>query len=229
MRDYQGERRALLDEKKRWTGDFMAADSVSPLVKPASVTMAAATTSASASASASNSAAPAGTSAPVPPASPWRNFEPASPSPLSLSAHKRTPRTHVAGGSRRKAPKTPLSRLVLEKAVLHRDRDKDKAAAASGGSGAGAGAGNVFGAESSRRANIERDLVPGQDNVTERRVNRGKSRDKDGLGGSAMLVNKTLAQSTTAAAGAGKRDLGVSQSAAVGPRAAAAKSTKVWR
>jgi len=77
--------------------------------------------------------------APVAPPSPWKSHQPQSPSPLSPSAHKRSPRPHLAG-KRGKAPKTPLARLVLEKAV--RQREKESAVSS----------GNVFGESS--KANV---------------------------------------------------------------------------
>lgn len=152
---------------------------------------------------------------PVPP-SPWRNFQPSSPSPLSPSHHKiRSPRTHVAGAGRRKAPKTPLSRLVLEKAVLHRDKAAASSSAPGVGGGGGAGAGNVFGAESTRRTNV---LV----------AEKGKGRDKVG---NDLKVSTKLGQSTGPGLGLAqmKKDLSLSQG--VGPRglAAAGKAGKAWR
>lgn len=133
---------------------------ISPLVKPnnpaAPATSGttgptsgeASASSAPASSAEASSSSLAGTAA-VPPKSPWRNHAPSSPSPLSPSIHKvRSPRIHIAGG-KRKAPKTPLSRLVLERAVLHRDKTA-------------AGTGGVFGMESTRRTNVVVDKEQGK-------------------------------------------------------------------
>lgn len=181
---------------------------ISPMVKsnePAAPAMGTGPSSDAQTSSSSSSASSSSQSGPsaMPPKSPWRNFQPSSPSPLSPSHHKvRSPRTHVAGRSR-KAPKTPLSRLVLEKAVLH--RDKSNAPATGGGGG-------VFGTESTRRANV----VPDKD--------KGKGRDKPAVG-TELKVSTTakLAQSV----GPGKRDLSASQG--LGARNGAVKLGKIWR
>ncbi|WVN86665.1 uncharacterized protein L203_101836 [Cryptococcus depauperatus CBS 7841] len=86
----------------------------------------------------------------------WYQHRPQSPSPLS--PHKpRTPKSHTAGG-KRKGAKTPLSRLVLEKAVrqkgkglgvnrlLMKEDDNTKR--------------SVLGPERGRRTNAEKALVP---------------------------------------------------------------------
>ena len=111
----------MLEEKKRWDGGLLN-ETISPIVKPKSKEQPMASSSTS-------------SSAPVPPPSPWKSHQPQSPSPLSPSGHKRSPRPHLAG-KRGKAPKTPLARLVLEKAV--RQREKESAASS----------GNVFGESS---------------------------------------------------------------------------------
>lgn len=57
---------------------------------------------------------------PLPPRSPKHRHHPASPSPLSPH---RSP-AKIAAGARRRPPRTPLSRLVLERATLDRERRK---------------------------------------------------------------------------------------------------------
>ncbi|WVR05359.1 hypothetical protein IAU60_002373 [Kwoniella sp. DSM 27419] len=76
----------------------------------------------------------------------WHAHLPSSPSPLSphpQQARPRTPKHHTAG--RRKSMKTPLSRLVLEKAVRQKgvtqDKDKDRLGS------------SVLGAERGRKTN----------------------------------------------------------------------------
>lgn len=112
------------------------------------------------------------------PASPsitWHQHRPHSPSPLSPQHPKiRTPRAHVAGG-KRKTAKTPLSRLVLEKAVRQKGRElgvggllmKEKDLMS----------GSVLGVERGRKTNV------GPSNRSPR---KGKERAVDGMRGSAM-------------------------------------------
>ena len=124
----------MLEEKRKWDGGLLN-QSISPIVK--TKTKEVPTVAPSSTSSSSTTALSEQQSAPPP--SPWKNFQPQSPSPLSPSSHKtRSPRPHLAG-KRSKPPKTPLARLVLEKAVRQREKES-----ASGG---------VFGAESSK-ANI---------------------------------------------------------------------------
>lgn len=221
----------MLDEKKRWNGGLLG-ECLSPMVKPppkasssklpdrAPAIEAASSMSSSGSATSdasSTSTVPIAPIAPIAqvavPPSPWRNFQPSSPSPLSPSHHKiRSPRTHVAGAGRRKAPKTPLSRLVLEKAVLHRDK---AAAGTSTSSSTSGGGGNVFGTESTRRTNV---LV----------ADKGKGKDKLGGGAGGDLRASTTTKMGQSALGHTKRDLSVSQG--VGPKGmAGTKAGKAWR
>lgn len=133
----QGERRALLEEKKRWDGGLLN-QTISPIVKQKSTKEIQPVASSSIS---STTELPTQKQKPVPPPSPWKNHQPQSPSPLSPSAKSRSPRPHIAG-KRGKAPKTPLARLVLEKAVRQRERESASAS----------GNGNVFGESS--KANV---------------------------------------------------------------------------
>ncbi|WVO20922.1 uncharacterized protein IAS62_002223 [Cryptococcus decagattii] len=97
----------------------------------------------------------------------WHHHRPHSPSPLSPQHPKiRTPRAHMAGGKRKPA-KTPLSRLVLEKADLMR--------------------GSVLGVEKGRKTNVG--LSGGS-------PRKGKERERtiDGMRGSVMR-NSTLGKS----------------------------------
>lgn len=219
----------MLDEKRRWNGEFPVG-STSPMAQakkaergPAQVMPPPDAPSASSSSSSSSTSGLSEVSAsgsasatadlavsPSRAASTWQHFQPSSPSPLSPAHYKtRSPRTHVAG--KRKQPKTPLSRLVLEKAVLHRDGK-----AASGSSG-------VFGSESTRRANVE--------------LGKGKTKTGSGSGTIGAATTSDLKASTrklgqsigaATASSMAKRELAVSQG--VGTKgAAAAKSGKVWR
>jgi hypothetical protein len=194
-----------LDEKRRWDGGLLAT-SVLPTIKAASTAQSEASTAKSASSSKVDldPVAPKARQPIQPPASPWKHFQPSSPSPLSPAHHKpRSPRPHVAG--KRKAPKTPLARLVLEKAV--RQREKESSSQSSSGSSNG----NVFGAESTRRTNVA-PLGTGAD---------GKERNKSKMD---LKASTRLGQSV----GPGvKRDL--SKSDGVGPKAAALKAGKTWR
>jgi hypothetical protein len=191
----QGERRALLEERKRWEGDFLSAE-VSPMVKPGPKAQPVPIVP-TAEASSSSSANSAPQVSLAPPASPWKNHQPSSPSPLSPAHHKvRTPRPHLAG--RRKAPKTPLARLVLEKAVRQREKE-----------GSGSSVGNVFGTESTRRANV----IP----------TAAEARDK----GNSKVDLKASTRLGQSVGSGSKRDL--SKSEGVGPKAAAVKAGKTWR
>ncbi|OXG21666.1 hypothetical protein C366_01349 [Cryptococcus neoformans Tu401-1] len=105
----------------------------------------------------------------------WLQHRPHSPSPLSPQHPKvRTPRAHMAGG-KRKTTKTPLSRLVLEKAVRQKGKElgvgglltKEKDLLSS----------SVLGVERGRKTNV------GPSNRSPR---KGKERAVDGMRGSAM-------------------------------------------
>ncbi len=123
----------------------------------------------------------------------WGAHRPLSPSPLSPSHPKnRSPRAHAAG--RRRSVKTPLSRLVLEKAVRQKGREtamdlvKDRLGALGDGShranvakpdglksstkGAVSLKSSVSGLETSVEAGVKRDLSKADD-IGPRGVARG--------------------------------------------------------
>ncbi|KAL7424248.1 hypothetical protein Q5752_001835 [Cryptotrichosporon argae] len=128
-RRLEAERRAFLDEQRQADADRLRAYlPSSPSLSPS----ASSTDTQSASASPTTDASPSSTAA-APPRSP-RPTGPHGPSPLS--PHRRTPK---------RRPKTPLSRLVLEKAV----RERAKAGV---GSSAGVGTGGSVSASTSASA-----------------------------------------------------------------------------
>jgi hypothetical protein len=106
---FQLERQKFEDERRKADVDALLA-----LVPQASENESSDSASSSTSSSTSASVAPPGPEAPtVPVPARWAAHRPHSPSPLS--PHKlKTPKSHTAGKRRMK---TPLSRLVLEKAV----------------------------------------------------------------------------------------------------------------
>lgn len=132
----------------------------------------------------------------------WHHHRPHSPSPLSPQHPKiRTPRAHMAGG-KRKTAKTPLSRLVLEKAVRQKGRElgvsgllmKEKDLMR----------GSVLGVERGRKTNVG--LSGGS-------PRKGKERERtiDGMRGSIMR-NSTLGKSRSSSgnegsSGSGSKDI----------------------
>ncbi|WVQ78472.1 hypothetical protein IAT38_000558 [Cryptococcus sp. DSM 104549] len=144
----------------------------------------------------------------VPSSSTWYDHRPHSPSPLSPQRPKNhTPRPHMAG--RRKSMKTPLSRLVLEKAVRQKGRDL----------GVSAGltkeplGGSVLGAERGRRTNVgvsvpspsrkgkekAADQGHGPKSSTVRSSTLGKSRFSGGSAGSASSASSSSTMGVTPA------------------------------
>ena len=139
----------------------------------------------------------------------WDAHRPASPSPLSpqpakMSTPKGRQPIHAA---RRKSVKTPLSRLVLEKAV----RSKSKEAA-------------VLGVDGGRRTNVEKRTTSGAvETLKTARSSSGSSGMASNAGlKSSMKPVKTLAQVQ-------KRPVDLSRSTGVGPAAAVSRPAKVWR
>ncbi|TYJ52148.1 hypothetical protein B9479_007245 [Cryptococcus floricola] len=129
----------------------------------------------------------------------FHQHRPHSPSPLSPQGPRvRTPKAHMAGG-RRKSMKTPLSRLVLEKAVRQKGkamgiselliREKDEVSRAS-----------VLGAERGRKTNLgsSSSVRPGSPS------RKGKEKAGENTMGNSVMRNSTsLAKSRTSAGSTG--------------------------
>ncbi|EIW70060.1 hypothetical protein TREMEDRAFT_30323, partial [Tremella mesenterica DSM 1558] len=135
------------------------------------------------------------------------DHRPISPSPLSPHHVHRTPKQkHHLHAARRKSVKTPLSRLVLEKAV--RNKGKDAAVLGEGG----------------RRANVdmERRMVSGSSNVKSgvRKASNGSSVSSDDKAG--KVRGKVTGQ-----LGVSQRKIDLTKS--IGMAQSAVKGAKVWR
>ncbi|WWD16154.1 hypothetical protein CI109_100579 [Kwoniella shandongensis] len=171
----------------------------------------------------------------------WHKHLPHSPSPLSpLQPPKaRTPKHHTAGG-RRKSMKTPLSRLVLEKAVRQKGREggavheKERPSA-----------GSVLGAEGGRRTNAASPSKKGKERVDGLKTSTlSKSRSSGGSATSSLSSSKGatpapsgalrattttgMRSSTSSALGASQRKVDLSKADGLGPKAAA-KGARIWR
>lgn len=177
-----------------------------------------------------------------PPTSPWAAHRPLSPSPLS--PHKvRTPKAHLA---KNKRAKTPLSRLVLEKAVR---RKSLLAAAATVGSEPSADNRGVLG-ESSKRVNATEGTTNSAPTRPQAQAQlgvsiKGKEKARTGTAGdvksvaqSRAPVGKSSAQSLHVSVGGvvQAKSLGASQrraaidlskSSGMGPKSVTAKGA--WR
>lgn len=167
----------------------------------------------------------AGPSSPLPRNS-WTIHRPSSPSPLSPSHKLRTPKPHSA--SKRRV-KTPLSRLVLEKAV--RQKGKDTATALELER-----LGGVLG-ESGRKGND----VKGKGKLRstsgiDSGMRSSMISNKGGMMGSSMRDGNTLKSSVNLGMSSGGNGLGrsmgrpekdLSKSDGVGPKGVAAK--RIWR
>ncbi|KAK8869584.1 hypothetical protein IAR55_000151 [Kwoniella newhampshirensis] len=171
----------------------------------------------------------------------WHKHQSHSPSPLSpLHPKVRTPKHHTAGG-RRKSTKTPLSRLVLEKAVRQKSKE-----------GANAlemerlGSGNVLGAEGGRRTNVASPTKRGKERGDGLKSSSlGKSRSSGGsssstssrgaapvaeghLKASTISSGAGLRSSTSSAMNVSQRRVDGSKAGGMGPKGTA-KGARVWR
>ncbi|WVQ71848.1 hypothetical protein IAR50_001390 [Cryptococcus sp. DSM 104548] len=130
----------------------------------------------------------------------FHQHRPHSPSPLSPQGPRiRTPKVHMAGG-KRKSMKTPLSRLVLEKAVRQKGkamgvselliREKDDFPR-----------GSVLGAERGRRTNLgsSSSVRPGSPS------GKGKEKAGESAMGNSVMRNPTLAKSRSSAGSTGSK------------------------
>lgn len=207
----QLERQAFLAEQRKVDLEAVMSH-IPPTPPPGAVSSdSAGSASASGSKSSSSSKSSDASSPPEisPPLSPFHRHLPLSPSPLS--PHKRTPRAHHA--SKRKV-KTPLSRLVLEKAVRQTHREsKEKEKERELGQ-------SVLG-EGGRRANA---VPAGAASIG---GHKDKAEGKDGhLKVSTLKGSTRVRDALTASTGPATRDLAKAEG--VGPRATA-KGGKAWR
>ncbi|ORY28317.1 Afadin and alpha-actinin-binding-domain-containing protein [Naematelia encephala] len=130
----------------------------------------------------------------------WHAHMPSSPSPLSPSTRPRTPKSHTAGKRR---TKTPLSRLVLEKAARQKSKEADTTHGVS-----------VLGAEGGRRTNVS--------NSSSLMIT-GETRSHN------HLKSSTRAAPLKSSVSGNKQTKDLSTAHGIGPKGAAVKAGKAWR